>query len=66
VCVTDARDRSGAAYMAPDARRHQQAQRDLRDLVSSGTLQPVGRTRARFYVAGSGFPTVLWSWCRRR
>lgn len=34
----------------------QQAQRDLRDLVSSGTLQPVGRTRARFYVAGPGFP----------
>ena len=34
----------------------QQAQRDLRDLVSSGVLQPVGRTRARYYVAGSGFP----------
>ena len=34
----------------------QQAQRDLRDLVASGTLQPVGRTRARFYVAGPGFP----------
>ena len=34
----------------------QQAQRDLRDLVSSGRLRPVGRTRARFYVAGPAFP----------
>lgn len=34
----------------------QQAQRDLRDLVSSGVLQPVGRTRARYYLAGPAFP----------
>jgi Fic family protein len=34
----------------------QQAQRDLRDLVSSGVLQPVGRTRARYYLAGPRFP----------
>jgi len=34
----------------------QQAQRDLRDLGSSGRLQPVGRTRARFYVVGPAFP----------
>ncbi|WP_245568794.1 Fic family protein [Nocardia concava] len=34
----------------------QQAQRDLRDLVSLGVLEPVGRTRARFYTAGSNFP----------
>jgi len=34
----------------------QQAQRDLRDLVAVGVLQPVGRTRARFYVAGPAFP----------
>lgn len=34
----------------------QQAQRDLRDLVRSRVLEPVGRTRARFYVAGSAFP----------
>jgi Fic family protein len=34
----------------------QQAQRDLRDLVSGGILQPVGRTRARYYLAGPRFP----------
>lgn len=34
----------------------QQAQRDLRDLVSAGYLAPVGRTRARFYTEGWRFP----------
>lgn len=34
----------------------QQAQRDLRDLVQIGVLEPVGRTRARFYRAGAEFP----------
>jgi hypothetical protein len=34
----------------------QQAQRDLRDLVSAGILEPVGRTRARYYKAGARFP----------
>lgn len=34
----------------------QQAQRDLRDLVSLGVLEPVGRTRARFYRAGPRYP----------
>lgn len=34
----------------------QQAQRDLRDLVQRQILAPVGRTRARVYVAGPGFP----------
>ena len=34
----------------------QQAQRDLRDLVSAQVLEPVGRTRARYYVAGPHFP----------
>ncbi|HST84868.1 MAG TPA: Fic family protein [Kineosporiaceae bacterium] len=34
----------------------QQAQRDLRDLVSAQLLEPVGRTRARYYVAGPRFP----------
>ncbi|WP_406369664.1 Fic family protein [Streptomyces sp. NBC_00647] len=34
----------------------QQAQRDLRDLTASGVLQPVGRTRARYYTAGPQFP----------
>jgi Fic family protein len=34
----------------------QQAQRDLRDFVVAGVLAPVGRTRARYYVAGPGYP----------
>ncbi|WP_328601602.1 Fic family protein [Nocardia terrae] len=34
----------------------QQAQRDLRDLVVLEVLEPVGRTRARFYTAGPRFP----------
>ena len=34
----------------------QQAQRDLRDLVSAEVLEPVGRTRARYYTAGTRFP----------
>jgi Fic family protein len=34
----------------------QQAQRDLRDLTASGVLKSVGRTRARYYIAGPGFP----------
>ena len=34
----------------------QQAQRDLRDLVSAGVLESVGRTRARYYAEGPRFP----------
>ena len=34
----------------------QQAQRDLRDLVSLDVLEPVGRTRARYYTEGPRFP----------
>jgi Fic family protein len=34
----------------------QQAQRDLRELTSSGILESLGRTRARSYTAGPGFP----------
>lgn len=34
----------------------QQAQRDLRDLVAVQVLEPVGRTRARYYTAGPRFP----------
>lgn len=37
----------------------QQAQRDLRDLVRRGVLAPVGRTRARYYVAGESFPAAM-------
>lgn len=38
----------------------QQAQRDLRDLATAGVLESVGRTRARYYVAGSRFPKRPW------
>jgi Fic family protein len=34
----------------------QQAQRDLRDLVTAEVLKPVGRTRARYYTTGTRFP----------
>lgn len=34
----------------------QQAQRDLRDLTTAQVLEPVGRTRARYYTAGPRFP----------
>ncbi|WP_328913048.1 MULTISPECIES: Fic family protein [unclassified Streptomyces] len=34
----------------------QQAQRDLRDLVTAQVLESVGRTRARYYTAGPRFP----------
>jgi Fic family protein len=34
----------------------QQAQRDLRELVTAQVLEPVGRTRARYYTAGPHFP----------
>lgn len=37
----------------------QQAQRDLRDLGSAGILEPVGRTRARYYIAGARFPAPV-------
>lgn len=37
----------------------QQAQRDLRELVRRQILEPVGRTRARFYVAGARFPEKI-------
>ncbi|MGV9411022.1 Fic family protein [Nocardia sp. NPDC003693] len=34
----------------------QQTQRDLRDLVTLRVLEPVGRTRGRFYTAGPAYP----------
>jgi Fic family protein len=37
----------------------QQAQRDLRDLAAAGLLQPVGRTRARYYTEGPTFPAQV-------
>jgi Fic family protein len=43
-------------YERSENLRVQQAQRDLRDLVAARVLEPVGRTRARYYVAGNAFP----------
>jgi Fic family protein len=43
-------------YERAEGLNMQQAQRDLRDLVTSGVLVPVGRTRARYYTAGPRFP----------
>jgi Fic family protein len=43
-------------YERAEGLSRQQAQRDLRDLVAGACLQPVGRTRARYYVAGQRFP----------
>lgn len=37
----------------------QQAQRDLRELARREILEPMGRTRARLYVAGSRFPAAV-------
>ncbi|WP_431949651.1 Fic family protein [Nocardia lijiangensis] len=42
----------------------QQAQRDLRDLTNAGVLEPVGRTRARYYVAGPRFPEPVLDFAR--
>ncbi|MCP2290846.1 Fic family protein [Nocardia amikacinitolerans] len=43
-------------YEQAEGLNTQQAQRDLRDLTTAGVLEPVGRTRARYYVAGPRFP----------
>ena len=42
----------------------QQAQRDLRDLVSADILGSVGRTRARYYTEGPRFPEEALSGAR--
>ncbi|HUN36156.1 MAG TPA: Fic family protein [Trebonia sp.] len=42
----------------------QQAQRDLRDLVTAQVLGPVGRTRARYYTEGPRFPAEALSAAR--
>jgi len=45
-----------ARYERAESLTVQQAQRDLRDLVTAGLLAPVGRTRARYYNEGPRFP----------
>lgn len=46
-------------YEHAEALTTQQAQRDLRDLAAAGILEPVGRTRARYYTAGDRFPQAV-------
>ena len=45
-----------ARYEQAEGLTLQQAQRDLRNLVTAGLLTSVGRTRARTYTEGSRFP----------
>ncbi|MEV6299213.1 Fic family protein [Actinoplanes sp. NPDC051861] len=45
-----------ARYQSAEGLTLQQAQRDLRDLTAAGLLEPVGRTRARYYTEGPRFP----------
>ncbi|WP_205650480.1 Fic family protein [Actinoplanes solisilvae] len=45
-----------ARYEQAEGLTLQQAQRDLRDLVTAGLLVSVGRTRARYYTEGPRFP----------
>ncbi|MEU4557587.1 Fic family protein [Actinoplanes sp. NPDC023936] len=45
-----------ARYEQAEGLTLQQAQRDLRDLAAAELLEPVGRTRARYYKEGSRFP----------
>jgi hypothetical protein len=42
----------------------QQAQRDLRDLAAAQVVRAVGRTRARYYEAGSRFPEAVLTTAR--
>ncbi|MFE6861491.1 Fic family protein [Nocardia sp. NPDC057668] len=43
-------------YEQAEGLSHQQAQRDLRDLVALKVLEPGGKTRARLYTPGTAFP----------
>jgi Fic family protein len=48
-----------ARYEQAEGLTLQQAQRDLRDLVTAGLLVPVGRTRSRYYTEGPRFPAAI-------
>jgi hypothetical protein len=48
-----------ARYEQAEGLTLQQAQRDLRDLAAAGLLEPVGRTRARYYTEGPRFPAEV-------
>jgi Fic family protein len=54
-----------ARYEQAEGLTLQQAQRDLRDLVAAGLLASVGRTRARYYIAGSRFPEQVLETARK-
>jgi Fic family protein len=52
-------------YQQAEGLTLQQAQRDLRDLAVAGLLEPVGRTRARYYKEGPNFPERVLEVARR-
>jgi Fic family protein len=52
-------------YQQAEGLTLQQAQRDLRDLATAGLLEPVGRTRARYYKEGPDFPERVLEIARR-
>jgi Fic family protein len=54
-----------ARYEQAEGLTLQQAQRDLRDLAAAGLLEPVGRTRARYYTEGPNFPEQILEVARR-
>ncbi|MFD0522536.1 Fic family protein [Paractinoplanes durhamensis] len=54
-----------ARYEQAEGLTLQQAQRDLRDLATAGLLESVGRTRARYYTAGPGFPEQMLEIARK-
>jgi Fic family protein len=50
-----------AVYQEDAGLSEQQAQRDMRDLVRAGWLEPRGEAQARYYVAGPDFPEEVKS-----
>lgn len=54
-----------ARYQRAENLSNQQAVRDIRALVEAGLLQPVGNTKARYYVPGARFPAPVLEEARR-
>ncbi|WP_455351101.1 Fic family protein [Streptomyces sp. SYSU K217416] len=54
-----------ARYQRAENLSNQQAVRDIRFLVEANLLEPVGNTKARYYVPGSRFPEGVLDQARR-
>ncbi|NJQ03240.1 Fic family protein [Streptomyces zingiberis] len=54
-----------ARYQRAESLSGQQAVRDIRFLVGAGLLEPVGNTKARYYVPGPAFPAGVLEHARR-